>query len=297
MNYLPLTRGTNPNLSDIPYNDKRTNNNSNLESNSKVYKTAERNRVSLTPDRQIHQSNSSREIHGYSSIQKYNPRLLDNRNSSAKKSDFSNLHDNGNPKEKQSQKDFSQLSIINNQADYSTISKLSNKSTSQAYLDRRHLESQQKINRLRHEKLTHESTELRFKPVISQNSKKILKNIISKEQAIKVICGNIDSVNKNTNNTYTNSNNYESNYAAPQKCNNVYFKNKNNNYVHSQDYISGFSNQKNPVKPQYSQLDDYRKIAETRQNLVQNPQRNNTIDVKKIYSLIILLVYCFYFNL
>lgn len=280
MNYPPFSKSNTRNTIEIPSN-KRPYNNNQFESNNKNYKTSERKGISLTPDRQVYKSNSSREIQGYSSTQKYNPRLLDNRNSSAKKTDYSYLNDNGNPKEKQFQKDFSQISINNH--DYSTISKLSNKSMAQAYLDRRHLETQQKINRLRHEKLTQESSELKFKPVISDNSKKIIKNLISKEQAIKVISNP---------NPMNNLNSHQNQYAAGSNYSNA--SNQNANYLNSYNYINSLSNQKNtPVKPQYSQLDDYRKIAEKRENLVQNPQRH-TIDVRGFYLFLFFINLNFY---
>jgi len=261
MNYPPLNKGYTRNTIDISAN-KRTNNNFPNETNMNSNKINKIKGISLTPDRQIYQSNSSRDIHGYISNHKYQPRLLDTRNSSGKKTDFSNLHDNGNPKEKTFQNDFSQISI-NNQ-DYSTISKLSNKSMAQSYLDRRHLETQQKINRLRHEKLTQESSELKFKPLISDKSKKILKNIILKEQAVKVISNQNPAAYSNESKTASGSN----------------YSNANANYLNSHNYNSSYSNQKNTSKPpQYSQLDDYKKIAEKRENLMQNPQRH-TIDVK-----------------
>lgn len=274
MNYPPLNKVIAQKTAEIPLNRLTSNNNN----NSKCYKAVERKGISLTPDRQIHQSNSSREIIRYNSNQKYNPRLLENRNSSAKKTDVLNLHDNGNPKEKQSQKDFSQISISNNQ-DYSLISKLSNKSMAQAYLDRRHLETQQKINRLRHEKQTQESSELRFKPVISHKSKKIIKNLITKEQAIKVVSNN------NTNIPVSKTiNNHESNCDVPGNNYNYYkydYYNINSlKIVESKNYNGGSSNVKNPVKPHFSQLDDYREIVKKREILAQNPHRN-TIDVLK----------------
>lgn len=278
MNNPPInklnTRNTIDNLSN---NYKRNYNNMQNESNIKTsYKTSDRKGISMTPDRQIYQSNSSREVQGYNSNKKYNPSLLNTKNSSAKKSEISNLNNlnhNGNPKENKTfQKDFSQLSI-NNQ-DYSTISKLSNKSMAQAYLDRRHLETQQKINRLRHEKLNQESTELKFKPAISDNSKKIIKNLIMKEQAVKVI-GN------NTNFNIGYNYNYENNERSAINQINNNFDTVNANY-NGHNYLSSQVNQKIEAKPpKYSQLDDYKKIAEKRENLMQIPQRN-TIDVNQL---------------
>ncbi len=198
-------------------------------------------------------------INNYSN-QKYNPRLLE-RNTSAKKTDFDSLNDNGNPKEKYYQKEMSQISM--NQ-DYSTISKMSSKTMVQAYLDRRHLESQQKIIKLRHEKLTQESSELRFKPLISENSKKIINNIISKEKAVKVIDSSLIG---NRENRLYYDNNSENNFNKNHIADGSYQNNNNS-----------FNTQKSHTRQKYSQLEDYKKIAEKRESL-NNTYEKNTLDV------------------
>lgn len=257
MNNPPLNKGNTRNTIEMTQNKRFYNNIPN--ENIKGYRPNERKGISLTPDRRIQQSNSNREIINNYSNQKYNPRLLE-RNASAKKTDFNRLNDNGNPKEKYSQKEISQISI--NQ-DYSTISKFSNKSMVQTYLDRRHLETQQKINKLRHEKLTQESSELRFKPLISENSKKIIKNLISKEKAVKVVDSTIMT---NTENRLY----YEKNSENALNKNNLNDYNYHNNNT--------YTIQKSPIRAKYSQLDDYKKIAEQRENL-NNTYDRHTIDV------------------
>jgi hypothetical protein len=58
------------------------------------------------------------------------------------------------------------------------------------YLDRRHFEAQERINKMRYEKYTKEFTELPFRPKISENSKRIVSNLINKEQSQKPLSRN-----------------------------------------------------------------------------------------------------------
>ena len=60
-------------------------------------------------------------------------------------------------------------------------SKISNNTSIKSYLERRHQESQQKINLMRIQKLKHETENMQFKPKISENSKKIINQIIKRE--------------------------------------------------------------------------------------------------------------------
>lgn len=257
MNYPPLEKGNTSITSEI-INNRRIANNIPIPDFNRDPRIGENKRISLTPDRRNYQSNSNRDIYNINKPnQKYNPRLL-KRNYSSKKienNNSSNINDHQifNYKEKNSQKEVSQISSNN---DYSTISKLSNKSMVQAYLDRRHLETQQKINRLRHERFSQESTELKFKPVISENSKKIVKNLITKENAVKILNHNPILLG-NRDNKYNFENNGDFEYNK-NSFNNINYNNYNN---------TTHSKQKTVSKDKFSQLDDYKKIAEKRENL------------------------------
>jgi len=272
MNYRPLEKGNTSITSEI-INNRRIHNNIPIPDFNRGPSKGENKRISLTPDRRNSQSNSNRDIYNINNQnQKYNPRLIQ-RNYSSKKIENnynSNLIDHQiiNFKEKNSLKEISQISSNH---DHSTISKFSNKSTVQGYLDRRHLETQQKINRLRHERLSQESTELKFKPVISENSKKIVKNLITKENAVKIFNHNpILLGNKENKNTVENNVDFE--YKK-----NLYNNHNNNNYNNNTTY----SKQKSVSKEKFSQFEDYKKIAEKRENLNLNFQKH-TIDVNLI---------------
>jgi len=159
-------------------------------------------------------------------------------------------YENGNPKEKASQKEVSLISL---KQDYSTITRFTNKSIIQAYLDRRHLETQKKIIRLRHEKLADECSGFSFKPVISENSKKIVRNIIERENPERVMnstfIGNHNpAVDCNYNNNYNATNN---NFGI--KCHN-----------------RPSSEKKNMARRKFTKFDDYLKIAERRGVIINN---------------------------
>lgn len=254
MNYPSHDRNYQPNTINLAQN--RTTYNNIPNNMNRGTKTGDRRGISMTPDRSNIQSNYYREnFNNYNSNSnsKYNPRLLE-RNSSAKKSEINRLYDNGNTKESYPQKEVSQASFNN---DYSTISKLSNKSMVQAYLDRRHLETQQKLSKIRHEKFTQESSELRFKPLISENSKKIIQNLVNKEKAVKLNPNLLIKDHRSLASITTSNPSTIKSYG-------------------------GYYNDRGPTKLKYSQLDDYKKIAEKREqmNTINN---KSTIDVKIIF--------------
>ena len=62
-------------------------------------------------------------------------------------------------------------------------SKISNSASIQSYIDRRHQETQQKINLMKMQKHKIETDNIQFKPKISENSKKIIDNLIKRENS------------------------------------------------------------------------------------------------------------------
>jgi len=164
-------------------------------------------------------------------------------------------YDIGNSKEKAPQ---NEVSVIKIKQDCSTITRFSNKSLIQAYLDRRNLETQQKIIRLKHEKFTQECTELSFKPVISENSKKIVMNIISREKPVKII-----------NAAYTGN-------KGSKLLNEELGKGSPVNYSFNKNfYLSKtYSEKKNAAKGKFIKLDNYIKIDERRENITNSSQEN-----------------------
>ena len=62
-------------------------------------------------------------------------------------------------------------------------SKISNSGSIHSYLDRRHQETQHKVNLMRMQKHKIESDNMQFKPKISDNSKKIIDNLIKRENS------------------------------------------------------------------------------------------------------------------
>jgi hypothetical protein len=164
-------------------------------------------------------------------------------------------YDNGNSREKVPQNEVSVISI---KQDCSMITRFSKKSLIQAYLDRRNLETQQKITRLKHEKLTQECTGLSFKPVISENSKKIVMNIISREKPVKIVNA---AYTRNNGSKLLNEelgNGSAVNYSFNKNC-----------YL-SKTYIG----EKKADKGKFIKLDYYIKIAERRENISNSSQGN-----------------------
>jgi hypothetical protein len=243
--------------------------------------------ISLTPDRRnftkninsILNTNYNRKNNSnYSNNSNYK---LNTRNFSLKKTDQNNkkFYDNGNMMEKYSQKDNSQISNNNDYSnnynnDYSLISRISNRSSVQNYLDRRHIEAKQKINKLRMDKLNQESSELKFKPKISENSKKIVQNLVKKDKAIKI------------NSTLLNIENCKNHYIVNRITDNINNKNLNQN-----NYENGFNPSPNPKMKNNHNNNIYNPYNECR-NLVYNRElisdklQINAIEVKNYVLLI-----------
>ena len=232
MNHIPYDKNNYRNNLDL--NNNRRLQNYMINDATKGYKQNLIKGVSLTPDRKTNQINNRDNL-----IINNNTRMVP-RNNSAKKLTSNNIYDTLN----KDKKEVSQISFN----DYSTISKLSNKSMVQAYLDRRHLETQQKINKLRHEKFHQEASELRFKPNISENSKRIINNLVSKEKPVKI---NPNLLIRDNNNSYGT--------LQAQKIN---------------------SDGKKNIVQKYSQLEDYKKIAEKRENINNLYRQESNLDVK-----------------
>lgn len=72
------------------------------------------------------------------------------------------------------ERDYKEASYNNN---YSNVASITN------YLDRRHVQTQERLNKLRSEKYSSESSQLKFRPAISKNSRKIINNLINKEKS------------------------------------------------------------------------------------------------------------------
>ena len=62
------------------------------------------------------------------------------------------------------------------QSNMSNMNQVSSGST-KGYLDRRHFQSKERVEKLRKEKLEKDNSHLSFKPEISKNSKKIIEKI------------------------------------------------------------------------------------------------------------------------
>jgi len=276
MNYLQNERNNSRRNIDLS-NQRRQYNNIPINSNNNNQRGKSneiRKGISLTPDRRIFLQNNSnsRQNNSNSSNNKFTSKI-NIRNFSVKKPEQNNprLYDIGNIGEKINQKDNSHISYNNNEYsynnnnnDYSIISRMSsNKSSVQTYLDRRHLESRQKINKLRHDKFNQESSELKFKPKISDNSKKIIQNLINKEKAVKI------------NPTLLNRENYKN-----QENQNDSRISENRNHNQNQYDNSYNPNMKINQNNKYSQFDEYKKIVEKRE-MMQNNSQKNTIEVKR----------------
>jgi hypothetical protein len=101
-------------------------------------------------------------------------------------------------------------------------SNLSNTPSVQTYLDRRHQETQQKINQMKMEKFKRETENMQFRPRISDNSKKIIDNLIKREMNRNPtkIRENADVTENKSDKKYSQSNllnyiNYKGNNYAP----------------------------------------------------------------------------------
>ena len=124
------------------------------------------------------------------------------------------------------------------------------------------MEAKQKINKLRHDKFTQESSELKFKPKISDNSKKIIQNLVNKEKAVKI---NPNLINRD------NYKNYENDIRNSEININTNSNKNENGYNHNH-------NMKNNLNNKYSQFEDYKKIVERRE-IMQNKM------LKRFYGL------------
>jgi hypothetical protein len=103
-------------------------------------------------------------------------------------SKFENYYNNTNSLE--NSLNLSHSKIIR---DYSCLNKTKNKNSSCEYLDRKHIHETERINKMRFEKLQNEYATLRDKPLISQNSKKLL--VYKKEQGQDVFLRLTDKAN------------------------------------------------------------------------------------------------------
>jgi hypothetical protein len=275
------------------YSNIPINNNSNINLNNPRGKSYEiKKGISLTPDRRnftqnsnyirnnnnninytitnpktnnnTYSNNNNNNNNNNNHYQKYNfNQKIHERNFSIKKTEENNskIYDNGNILENINHNDNSKISQNNEYSynvisDYSSNSRFSNISSAQSYLDRRHMEAKQKINKLRHDKFTQESSELKFKPKISDNSKKIIQNLVHKEKAVKI---NPNLLNREKYKNYEND---------------VRISENNNNSISNKNENGYNPSMKNYLNNKYSQFDDYKKIVERRE-LMQNNNNNN----------------------
>jgi hypothetical protein len=115
--------------------------------------------------------------------------------------------------------------------DHSNVNK-SYTSTVSGYLDRRHMQEKEKIEKLRLEKFIADTDNLRFTPTISKNSRKIIENIAKRE-----------------------------NYLHEERV-------KHAQAVPVNNFRKEFVKKKVPVKKKTNEVDDYRRLYENRENLL-----------------------------
>lgn len=132
-------------------------------------------------------------------------------------------------------------------------SRVSNVSSAGMYLNRRHRETQEKINKMRMQKFTEETTQMKFKPNISENSKKIIEKLVVKETNNSRIYPN-GQEDSNYNRNVNNSNSKEINSMTHSKSHkNLLTKNSSTKQLTTK------------LNKTIEEMQDYKKIIEKRE--------------------------------
>lgn len=133
-------------------------------------------------------------------------------------------------------------------------SKLSNVSMVSHYLDRRHNETQEKINKMRMEKFEKEVASHNFRPQISKNSRKIIDKIVREEELMKVRGEENMKMDYSGNRSHSNSN-----------------SKSNANYI-NKNTPKRDSNITKKLTKTIDELSEYKKMMEKRETIIREEE-------------------------